>query len=502
MSTVALTLLLLGLALLLCLKCTKIFKSNHSRNIPLPPGPKRLPLWGNAFNIPTMIPWKTYAEWTQQYGDIIFMQVFGQPFVVLNSIDSVVDLLEKRSSNYSDRTLPEMVKLMGLDWNFAFIRYGPLWRRHRRGFHQFMNQTAIQEYEPVQREGARNLLRRLYAEPKKFAHHIRYTFGASALAVSHGIRAADKDDEIVAATERALEGSTDAVAPERYWVNYIPLLKYIPAWVPGAEFQRKAVRVRVDAIATKEMSWNNITRAGPYKSLAIKLLERISHLDGEAYAQEEDVAKNTVSALHCFFLAMTLYPEAQRRAQEELASVLGPSRLPEFADGPRLPYINALCNECLRWQPVLPLSVPHRSINDDEYRGYFIPAGTVIIQNTWAILHDPEVYPNPDEFRPERFLKNGELYPAARYGPEVAFGAGRRICPGRYFAEKSLFMNVACILQTFNVSAPLDPQGRPIKIEPKMMSGNTHPEPFECVIEPRSKMAEALILGQSKEEVW
>lgn len=82
---------------------------------------------------------------------------------------------------------------------------------------------------------------------------------------------------------------------------------------------------------------------------------------------------------------MVLYPQVQMRAQDELARVVGLERLPRFEDRPQLHYINALCKECLRWQPVLPLGVAHRSISDDEYRGFHIPAGSVLIQNVWYV---------------------------------------------------------------------------------------------------------------------
>ena len=93
--------------------------------------------------------------------------------------------------------------------------------------------------------------------------------------------------------------------------------------------------------------------------------------------------RQTHAALCAFFLAMSLYPDAQRRAREELDTVIGPTRLPTLADRPNLPYINAIVKEALRWQNVVPLGVVHRSIADDEYNGYFLPAGTLLVTNSW-----------------------------------------------------------------------------------------------------------------------
>lgn len=91
----------------------------------------------------------------------------------------------------------------------------------------------------------------------------------------------------------------------------------------------------------------------------------------------------TVSALSCFFLAMTLYPDVQRKAQEELDRVLGPNRLPTFEDRDNLPYIEALVKETLRWHPVAPTGIPHLCTEDDLYNGYLIPKGALILPNIW-----------------------------------------------------------------------------------------------------------------------
>jgi Cytochrome P450 len=101
---------------------------------------------------------------------------------------------------------------------------------------------------------------------------------------------------------------------------------------------------------------------------------------------------------------MSLYPEVQKKAQAEIDAVIGPNRLPDFQDRPSLPYINAVVKESSRWNLVLPLGrifviiilvdtiltisegVPHMSTTDDEYNGFYIPKGTVLICNAWLVL--------------------------------------------------------------------------------------------------------------------
>ena len=84
-----------------------------------------------------------------------------------------------------------------------------------------------------------------------------------------------------------------------------------------------------------------------------------------------------------FVLAMALYPEVQARAQAELEQVCGRTRLPEMADMDALPYVNAIMREVLRWHAIAPLSLPHVSVADDEYKGYFIPKGAIVMPNSW-----------------------------------------------------------------------------------------------------------------------
>ena len=87
--------------------------------------------------------------------------------------------------------------------------------------------------------------------------------------------------------------------------------------------------------------------------------------------------------MQAFFLAMAMHPEAQKKAQEELDRVIGSERLPEFEDRSSLPYLSALLKEVLRWHPVTPIGVPHRTVSDDEYNGWYVPAGTIVTVNVW-----------------------------------------------------------------------------------------------------------------------
>ncbi|KAI0631992.1 cytochrome P450 [Trametes polyzona] len=191
---------------------------------------------------------------------------------------------------------------------------------------------------------------------------------------------------------------------------------------------------------------------------------------------------------------MSQHPDARRKAQEELDRVVGPHRLPDLDDRDALVYINAVIKEVVRWHIVLAVSVPHRALEDDVVNGYFIPAGTDILPNVWAILHDPEVYDDPETFKPGLFIRDGALYKNIRDPYDFAFGFGRRICPGRYFADESLYLTVASILHVFDICPPIGADGQAIEIVYEPTDGVlSFPKDCRCTVNPRSAAALALI---------
>jgi len=139
------------------------------------------------------------------------------------------------------------------------------------------------------------------------------------------------------------------------------------------------------------------------------------------------------------------------------------------------------------------------SSEDSVYRGFFIPKGSVLVVNAWAILHDPDIYPDPEEFKPERFLnKDGSF----RDDPTIAlaFGAGKRICPGRHLVDATLFVLASSVLSVFDVMKAKDENGREIPVRAAMTVRNElviHPEVFQCSISPRDRVAEDLIVASS-----
>ncbi|KAL7284870.1 hypothetical protein ACG7TL_002183 [Trametes sanguinea] len=180
-------------------------------------------------------------------------------------------------------------------------------------------------------------------------------------------------------------------------------------------------------------------------------------------------ADTTASTIVAFVLMMVRHPEVQSRARAEIDNVVGHTRLPTYGDRAQLPYVDAVLAEVLRVLPPIP-AILRQPENDDIYDGCLIPKGTMMIENIWGMLHDRNIYPEPDAFMPERWL-NVEKHDI--YHPlNVAFGFGRRSCPGRLLAEELAFTTIALLLSSFDISCAHDEDGNPVIPMPEQTNGS------------------------------
>ncbi|KAH6919329.1 cytochrome P450 [Coprinopsis sp. MPI-PUGE-AT-0042] len=374
-----------------------------------------------------------------------------------------------------DRLQLPAVAMTKADWNFGLFPYGPSWRAHRRAFHQQMNQKAVSQYRPTIRLHTTKFLRHLLKDPGNVLDDTQTLFGQIILHMAYGIRDEKYIKDFTILAEKQIQGIASALVPGRFLVNTLPFLRFVPSWFPGAGWKKMF----------QELAEVNNGAEAPNQEEVIQNVAAIAYIAG---------AVTTIGTASGLILALAMYPDAQRRAQGEIDTVVGPSRLPDFDDFPHLPYLQALVNEVARLWPVAPLALPHTTSEDDVYKDYFIPRGTVVFGNSWAISRDPIIYPNPYEFRPERFLKDGKIDPDVLDPNSYAFGFGRRICPGRWLSQESLGLFAASLLAVFNVLPAKDETGSPIplKYEP---NGTMilKPERFECRITPRSAAHASLV---------
>ncbi|KAJ8072936.1 hypothetical protein PM082_016496 [Marasmius tenuissimus] len=168
-------------------------------------------------------------------------------------------------------------------------------------------------------------MEKLSVTPEKFFEHIQHNAGYVILKIVYGYELQETNDPYLRLVLDATEGFRAGSNHGSFWVDYFPLLKFVPAWLPGASFKRKALRWRQFNKALKDEPWDWVKRA------------------------------LTVSSILTFVMAMALHPEFQFRAQAEIDTVVGFGRVPDIEDQDKLPFVNAILAEAARWHPVTPL---------------------------------------------------------------------------------------------------------------------------------------------------
>ncbi|KAI1425062.1 cytochrome protein [Xylaria sp. FL1777] len=506
--------LLLATALVVIVRITvRLFKKT---TFPLPPGPKGLPLIGNVLDLPPkgVRECDHWLKHKDTYGPISSITALGQTIVILHSAKLTWELFEKRSLKYSTRPTLTFAESIGWHEGLPLIPYNDKYRLRRKLLHVLMGtKMTVEPYLPLEEVEVRRFLFRILQEPESFLKHIRTEASAIFLKIVYGYTVEPhKPDPLVQLVGTAMEQFSAATVPGSWMVDVIPALKNVPDWMPGTGWKKTLKEWQLVLRETTERPFQfaeqRIARGSHEKSFVLDFHnergdtltpEDNYHLKWTALTAYGGGADTTVNTILSFILAMTLFPDVQIKAREEIDRVIGTSRLPTFSDREDLPYIEAVLKESWRWHTVAPMGVAHSTSADDVVEGYHIPKGTIVLPNIWWFTHDPAVYSDPMAFNPSRYLgPNPEPDPS-----DHIFGYGRRICPGRFIADSSVWLTVAQFLAVFKIGKGLDKHGREIepvvKFTPSIIS---HPEEFKATIKPRSAQHEALIRQVEQLHPW
>ena len=319
-----------------------------------------------------------------------------------------------------------------------------------------------------------------------------------------------KPDPLIRMIEEFLYNSNVASVPMTWAIDSIPALKYLPDGFPFTGYRKIAKKWRKQCRATAEVPYEFVRKqmkAGRAKSsyVAGVVLERGGSLDDsdpKLSYEDEELIKWTATSMYAagtdtsatsavsFLLAMVMNPEVQRRGQEEIDRVVGSDRLPKPSDRPNLPYIENIMKESYRHAPAGPMGIPHVMTEDGICDGYLVPKGAFVMPCIWEMLNNPAVYANPERFDPDRYLSpRDEPDPRSE-----VFGFGRRRCPGRLFADSSVFLVVAQTLAAFNIRKAVDKDGQEVDAILKILPGTPAKiGDFPYRIEPRSKKHAGLV---------
>ncbi|KAJ7157971.1 cytochrome P450 [Mycena crocata] len=480
-----------------------LLRSRRSRR-QLPPGPKGYPLIGNVFDMPTSHPWKTFAEWGEQYGGIMSVTLLRQPYIIINDPAIANEILDRRGNNYADRPTFEMANLCGWDRVLSSARYGPRFKAYRRLIGKVIGtRGSIEKFYPIEEYQANMFLKRIIEDPTSFESATRKTAAAMVLQLTYGYKIQEAgNDPFVDLADKGMSEFSKIMVPGAFLIDVLPILKYVPAWFPGAGFKRLAKRYgnSCDELAETPLAYvkDQMAQGQAASSYVADLLSEPDISDTRRFDIKWSAASfysagsdTTVSVVTAYFLAAAKFPHIQERAQAEMDSVVGPSRLPTFDDRESLPYIDALCKELCRWLAIVPLAAPHRAMKDDHYGEYFIPKDAFVMPNIWKFLHDPAIYRDPSVFNPERFLGSSPEPHPADMG---LFGFGRRVCPGIHLADVSVWICIAKAVAGLTITRALDDNGDAIDPVADVTDGIvSRPLPFKCGVKPRSEKVMKLV---------
>ena len=459
------------------------------QRLPLPPGPKGLPFVGNLYQIPDTNPWRTFRKWHQKYGSVISVKSGSNITIILGSHKAAKDLLETRSSIYSSR--PHLVLIGDFiygGYQTALLPYGPQWRLHRRIQAAFVNVRTSQRYRILQDIESKQLLREMLHSNDFDSNFRRYS--ASVLfALTYGKRMASyyepEIQEISEIMNVVLEEASRSTVAEAFpFLNSFPDI--LAPWKPRAKLLfKRHVRLFAEYMdaALKTESWNWCKEALQLEASGEVDRVELSFILGSLY----EASHTSVLVLEVFVLASVLHKDAVCLAQEELDKVVGSTRLPRFEDAPNLPYVNAFIREVMRWRPATPGGMPHVSVQDDEYMGYRIPKGATVVANHWSLDFDEAVFANAYEFKPQRWLENPDL-------PQITFGFGRRVCPGKHIGQNSLFIVISRLLWAYHIGHAYE-NGKKQEVDPWDMTqtSDSGPMPFNALFRSRSPKHQEVI---------
>jgi len=486
------------------------------------PGPTLIPWVGRIHDLPIDFMWLKFKEWADIHGPIYRTLMLGANFVIISDEAMAEEMLVKKAKVYSDR--PEIKSLFDAKSTFGSMEYLPLmgknqyWARQRRFTHAALVEGTNAQYWGIMEFEAKRWMARLIENPDDFA------FSLEDMCAKVMSKLVWDDDSLSVPLTPSAWGLLTQMSPAGPITNVLtPLWDWLPERINP---WKKAERTRHDTQQAFFMDNYRQTeklmemgRQGPCYTRNYLETAKKSNISGAYEAScvlgmMALVGIFTVAGpLYYFLIAMVHHPEWQRKCQEEIDTVCR-GLPPTIADMPNLPILRACIKETMRWKPTVPTGVAHEAEADDWFRGYFIPKGTRILPLDWAFLRNPTKYPDPDSYRPERWLEDSWptfQAPLTKYPTIVgmsSFGWGQRQCLGMSITRDETVTGCGALMWAFNLKRKVNP-ATGNEIEVPLDKSNSlliiKPDPFEMAFEPRStarreEVLEAWKVAEAKEK--
>ncbi|KAK4395817.1 Flavonoid 3'-monooxygenase [Sesamum angolense] len=464
---------ILTLILYTSILCLFLYSFLRRRRSPrLPPGPRPWPIIGNLPQLGPK-PHQSMAALARVHGPLMHLKMGFVNVVVAASAGVAEQFLKVHDANFSNRPPNAGAKYVAYNYqDMVFAPYGPRWRLLRKicAVHLF-SAKALDDFRHVRQEEVGILTRALASAGQTPASlgQMLNVCATNAIArmmlgrrvVGHGHGGGDKKAEEF----KAMVVELMLLAGVFNIGDFIPPLEGLD--LQGVAAKMKKLHKRFDAFLSGILEEHKINGSrGPdgYEDLLSTLISLNDDSDGGGGRLTDTEIKalllnlfsagtdTTSSTVEWAIAELIRHPAILAQARQELDSVVGSARQVLESDLPRLPFLQAVVKETFRLHPSTPLSLPRIADESCEINGYFIPKGSTLLVNVWAIARDPDVWSNPLEFRPERFLPGGERPDVNVRGNDfelIPFGAGRRVCAGMSLGMRMVQLLIASLIHAF-----------------------------------------------------
>jgi cytochrome P450 len=430
----------------------------------VPPGPNRWPIIGNIGSLIGGDTLDRLAKLRRKYGDIFGVYLGSELTIFLNGYDTIHEALVKRGTVFSKRPKNQ---LRGENRVAIVFGNGQSWKDLRQ-----FTLHAIREL--CYRKTGFTLEDRINEELSYFTEKlsslnctdvnlsslITLSFANIIYGIIHGRRVGYEDKKFIWYLDKLDEAFKRHLKTQTLNACF-PFLYYLPGDILG--LQVRDTTAFLNSQYFEEICKPNYDnyRAGEnncfmdYCIAAEKTSKTFQRENVWVILHDLMAAgsETTATTLKWVIFALAKYPAFKKKIQNKVDVVLPRDKTPSMSDKENLPYVEATILEALRFGSVVPLSVPHAVLHDTVFQGFKIPADATILPNIYSVHFDPDIFPEPEEFRPERFLNESET---SITGTEklIPFSLGPRSCLGETLARMELFLYVTTIVQKLDIQAP------------------------------------------------
>ncbi|XP_060180430.1 5-OH-xanthotoxin synthase-like [Lycium barbarum] len=436
----------------------------------LPPGPVGLPFIGNLHQYDTLTPHIYFWKLSKKYGEIFSLKLASAQMVVVSSKNLAKEVLKTQDLIYCSR--PSILSQQKLSYNgrdIVFSPYNDYWREMRKFcvLHLF-SLKKVQLYSPIREDEVSRMIKKIFQQAAtsqiiNLSNSMISLTSTIICRVAFGVRF---DEE---AHERKrfdyLLAEAQALVASLFVSDFFPSLSWIDKLTGLTnrlernfknldEFYEVLIEQHQDPNRPKSMEGDIVDlllQLKKEKSTPINLtLEDIKGLLMNVLIAGSDTS---AAAIVWAMTALMKNPKVMKKVQEEIRTSIGNKGIVNEDDIQNMSYLKAVIKETFRLYPPVPLLVPRVSMDKSTLEGYEIQPGTIIHVNSWAIARDPEIWENPEEFIPERFLNNDIDFKGQDY-ELIPFGAGRRGCPGITLGVASTELALSNLLYAFDWELP------------------------------------------------